>query len=181
VSDHFVHPTAVIEDDASIGAGTQVWNGSHIRANSRIGQRCVIGFSVFIDSEVVVGDRCKIQNHVSIYRGVTIGDDVFVGPGVMFTNDRLPRLLVEDWQLSRTEVGTGASIGANATVVCGVEIGSGALVGAGAVVTKSVGPHELVLGNPARRVGWICSCGERSSAPPSEPCGDCGSRNWIVR
>jgi UDP-2-acetamido-3-amino-2,3-dideoxy-glucuronate N-acetyltransferase len=181
MSQPFIHPTAAVEVGAHVGDGSRIWHGSHVRSGAHIGHNCVVGFSVFIDEGVVVGARCKIQNHVSIYKGVRLGDDVFVGPGAMFTNDRLPRMTVCDWSLEETRVESGASIGANATVICGVVIGAGALVGAGAVVTNDVGHHEVALGVPARRIGWICDCGARSNSQPVATCVDCGSGAWLNR
>ncbi len=172
-----IHPSAIVEDGASIGAGTRIWHRSHVRSGSRIGSGCTIGFAVFVDSDVVVGDRCKVQNHVSLYRGVVLDDDVFVGPSVAFTNDRYPRAESTDWKIVPTTVRRGASIGANATVVCGVVIGTYAMVGAGAVVTADVPAHALVLGIPATVRGWVCVCGRplaRLGEVPPERCPRCG-------
>lgn len=149
------HPTAVIEDGATIGTDTRVWHHCHVRSGARIGQGSNLGKNVFVDAGAVIGDRCKIQNNVSVYSGVTIGDDVFVGPSAVFTNDLVPRAFDSEWTVTPTSIGRGASIGANATIVCGNDVGAFAMVGAGAVVTHPVGPHELVIGNPARRVGWV--------------------------
>ena len=176
-SQPMVHATAIVEEGASVGAGTRVWHRSHIRAGSRIGAGCTIGFSVYIDDGAVVGDRCKIQNHVSVYRGVTLEDDVFVGPSVTFTNDRYPRADSPDWEIVPTVIRQGASLGANATIVCGIEVGTWAMAAAGAVVTSDVPPHGLVAGCPARLVGWVCACG-RPLAALGEPipprCAHCG-------
>lgn len=158
-ADTAIHPTAIVEEGALIGPGTRVWHRSHVRSGSRIGADCTIGFSVYVDTGVVVGDRCKIQNHVSLYRGVVLEDDVFVGPAVTFTNDRYPRASSRDWEVVTTSVRVGASIGANATIVCGTEIGRWATIGAGAVLTQSAPPHGLMLGAPARLAGWVCVCG----------------------
>jgi acetyltransferase-like isoleucine patch superfamily enzyme len=160
-SQPMVHPTAIVEEGASIGAGTRVWHRSHVRAGSRIGDGCTIGFSVYIDDGAVVGNRCKIQNHVSVYRGVTLEDDVFVGPSVTFTNDRYPRAGSPDWEIVPTVIHHGASLGANATIVCGIDVGTWAMAAAGSVVTSDVPAHGLVAGNPARLVGWVCACGRR--------------------
>ncbi len=158
-----IHPLAVIEQGASIAAGSRVWHHAHIRSGASIGRDCVVGENVFVDADVSIGDGSKIQNNVSVYAGVTIEDRVFVGPSVVFTNDLRPRAASVDWELVPTLVRTGSSIGANATVLCGVTIGEYAMVAAGSVVTRDVRPHELVMGNPARHAGWICRCGETIS------------------
>lgn len=157
----FVHTSTVVEDGVVIGPESRIWHNCHIRTGSEIGAGCTVGFSVFIDSGVRVGDRCKIQNHVSIYRGVQLEDEVFVGPAVTFTNDMHPRANPDGWDVSETLVRTGASIGANATIVCGVEVGAWSLIAAGAVVTRDVPPHGLVVGNPARLRAWVCRCARR--------------------
>jgi len=158
-SDVYIHPTAVVEEDVVIGSGTRIWHFVHIRKGARIGKNCNIGKGVYIDKNVVIGDNVKIQNFVSIYYGVTLEDDVFVGPHATFTNDLYPRSFNADWQVVPTIVKKGASIGANATIVCGVTIGEYAMVGAGAVVTKDVPAFGLVYGNPARLKGFVCYCG----------------------
>ena len=168
MSGHFIHPTSVVDPDTEIGEGTQIWLFCHVRAH-RIGNRCVLGKGVYVDADVVIGDSVKIQNNVSIYSGVTVEDGVFIGPHVCFTNDRMPRAVNVDmspktpldWELDRTVVKRGASIGANATIRCGVRIGAWAMVGAGSVVTRDVPDHALVVGNPARIIGWVCECGKR--------------------
>jgi UDP-2-acetamido-3-amino-2,3-dideoxy-glucuronate N-acetyltransferase len=173
----FVHPTAIVEQGAVVGPGTTVWHHSHIRAGSRIGVGCTIGFCVYVDTEVVVGDHCKIQNHVSVYRGVVMEDEVFVGPAATFTNDLYPRAASMDWDIVPTVVHRGSSIGANATVVCGVELGPWSMVGAGAVVTADVPAHALVIGTPARLHAWVCVCGQllaRTNEAPPEGCRHCG-------
>jgi acetyltransferase-like isoleucine patch superfamily enzyme len=157
----FIHPTAIVEEDVEIGEGTRVWHFVHIRRGARIGRNCNIGKGVYIDVGVEVGNNVKIQNFVSIYRGVKIEDDVFIGPHATFTNDLYPRAFNEDWKVVPTLVKRGASIGANATIVCGVTIGEYAMVGAGAVVTRDVPPFGLVYGNPARLRGFVCYCGRR--------------------
>lgn len=177
----FVHATAIVEDGAEIGPGTSVWHHAHVRAGAVIGAGCNLGKNVYVDAGVRLGSGVKIQNNVSIFAGVTIGDDVFLGPGVTFTNDRLPRASGE-WQLIPTAVLRGASVGANCTLVCGVTVGEFAMVGAGSVVTKDVLDHELVVGNPARRLGWVCQCGrvlERSSSdrPRDLSCPSCHGLN----
>jgi len=173
----FVHPTAEVEDGAEIGAGTRIWRFAHVRAGADVGRDCTIGANVFVDAGVHVGARSKVQNNVSVYAGVTLSDDVFVGPGAVFTNDRVPRAVNPSWHITPTRVGRGASIGANATLVCGHDIGEYAIVAAGAVVTRAVAPHQLVAGNPARHHGWVCWCGSLVSrdaeAPDILDCGDC--------
>lgn len=155
----FIHPTAVVEEGASIGDGTRVWHFVHVRRGARIGRNCNIGKDVYIDVDVVIGDNVKVQNFATIYRGVVIEDDVFIGPHVTFTNDLYPRSFSTDWKPVPTLVKKGASIGANATIVCGVTIGEYAMIGAGAVVTKDVPPFGLVYGNPAKLRGFVCYCG----------------------
>lgn len=170
-----IHPTATVEEGAEVGDGTAVWHHAHIRGGASVGRDCNVGKNVYIDDGAVVGDRVKVQNNVSVYAGVHLGDEVFVGPSAVFTNDRVPRSTGE-WVLTPTTVGRGASIGANATIVAGVEIGECAMVGAGAVVVRSVAAHELVVGNPARRIGWICCCGAvrvREGEGPRLECGVC--------
>jgi len=169
-----IHPTAVVEDGAEVGVGTRVWHFAHVRSGARIGERCVLGKSVFVDSGAVIGAGCRIQNFVSVYSGVTLEDDVFVGPSAVFTNDRYPRATGGKWELVPTLVRAGASIGANATVLCGLTIGELAVVGAGAVVTADVEPHRLVVGNPANPVGWVCRCGRVVPGGPRTACPACG-------
>jgi acetyltransferase-like isoleucine patch superfamily enzyme len=155
-----VHETAVVEPGVAIGAGTRIWHHAHVRDGAVIGSGCNLGKNVYVDAGVVIGDRCKVQNNVSLYAGVTLEDEVFIGPSAVFTNDRFPRAHAEGgWDVVPTLVRTGASIGANATLVCGIEIGAWSTVAAGSVVTRDVVPHELVAGNPARRLGWVCRCG----------------------
>ena len=156
---YFVHPTAIVEDGAMIGEGTRIWHFAHIRKGAIIGKNCNIGKDVYIDVNVHIGNNVKIQNGVSVYRGVTIEDDVFLGPHAVFTNDLYPRSFNKDWKVIPTLVKKGASIGANATIICGVIIGEYSMVGAGSVVTRDVPPHGLVYGNPARLRGFVCYCG----------------------
>ena len=157
----FIHSTANVSDDVMIGEGTRIWINVQIRENSEIGSDCIISKDVYIDHAVKIGNRCKIQNSVSVYNGVTIEDDVFVGPNVAFTNDKVPRAFNADWTITPTVVELGASIGANATIVCGIVIGRYAMVAAGSVVTKRIPAHALVMGNPAKIVGHVCTCGHK--------------------
>lgn len=159
--DVFIHPTANVSDKAVIGAGTKVWINVQIREQAQIGEGCILSKDVYIDHAVKIGARCKIQNSVSVYHGVEIGDDVFVGPNACFTNDKVPRAFNSDWQITPTRVDNGASIGANATLVCGINIGEYAMVAAGSVVTRDVPPYTLVMGNPARAVGRVDKQGNR--------------------
>jgi UDP-2-acetamido-3-amino-2,3-dideoxy-glucuronate N-acetyltransferase len=158
--DYFAHHTAVIDEGAHIGKGTQVWHFSHIRASCTIGENCKLGQNVYIDDNVVIGNTVKIQNNVSVYNGVVVEDEVFLGPSMVFTNVINPRSFIERKDLFRqTIVRKGASIGANATIICGIEIGSYAMIGAGSVVTKNVPAYALVKGNPARLAGWVSEAG----------------------
>jgi UDP-2-acetamido-3-amino-2,3-dideoxy-glucuronate N-acetyltransferase len=157
---YFAHETAVIDEGCQIGAGTKIWHFSHIMPNSQIGENCNIGQNVVVSPEVVLGNNVKVQNNVSIYTGVTCEDDVFLGPSMVFTNVTNPRSAINRRdQYTKTHVGKGATIGANATVVCGNDIGQYAFIGAGAVITKSVAPYALVVGNPARQIGWMSENG----------------------
>lgn len=156
------HPTSVIDPGCAVGEGTVVWHFCHLVGGCRVGARCSLGQNVVVMSTAVVGDGCRIQNNVSIFDGVKLEDDVFVGPSVVFTNVLNPRAFVcRKGEYRPTLVRRGASIGANATIVCGVVVGEYALVGAGSVVTKDVPPYALVVGNPARRVGWVSRLGHR--------------------
>ena len=178
-----VHPTAIVESDSVVGEGTAIWHHAHVRGGAVVGRACSLGKNVYIDEGARIGNRVKIQNNVSVYNGVRLGDDVFVGPGVVFTNDLRPRAHAGRWEITRTEVRAGASIGGNATVVCGIEIGEHAMVAAGAVVTRTVRPHQLVAGNPARHRGWVCRCGtvlsRLEAAPSSLACPDCAESNAL--
>jgi UDP-2-acetamido-3-amino-2,3-dideoxy-glucuronate N-acetyltransferase len=161
-SDYFAHPTAVIDEGAAIGRGTRIWHFTHIMSNCTIGEQCNIGQNVVVSPEVVLGNNVKVQNNVSIYTGVVCEDDVFLGPSMVFTNVSNPRSAVNRrGQYEKTLVKKGASIGANATVVCGNSIGEYAFVGAGAVVTKNVPAYALVVGNPARQTGWMSEYGHK--------------------
>ena len=158
----FVHPTAVVDEGARLGEGTKVWHFCHVEGTAVIGSGCSIGQNAYVGSRTVIGDHCKLQNNVSIYEGVTLGNGVFCGPSCVFTNDLTPRALFPKGHENfvPTLVEDGASIGANATIVCGHRIGRCAMVGAGAVVTSDVPSHALVLGVPARVRGYVCTCGE---------------------
>jgi acetyltransferase-like isoleucine patch superfamily enzyme len=153
--DVFIHPSAEVEEDVQIGAGSRIWHLVHIRSGARIGRTCTIGRNVYVDTNVHIGDGCKIQNGVNIYEGVTLEDLVFVGPAVTFTNDLYPRAFPNDWQKMPTLVKTGASFGANSTVVCGITVNEYAMVAAGSTVTHDVPPYGLVQGAPARLVGYV--------------------------
>ncbi len=160
--DYFAHETAVIDDNCNIGAGTKIWHFSHVMSNCTIGENCNFGQNVVVSPEVVLGNNVKVQNNVSIYTGVTCDDDVFLGPSCVFTNVMNPRSGVNRrGQYEKTHVGKGASIGANATIVCGHNIGAFAFIGAGAVVTKEVPAYALVVGNPAKQIGWMSEYGHR--------------------
>jgi UDP-2-acetamido-3-amino-2,3-dideoxy-glucuronate N-acetyltransferase len=173
----WAHATAVVDPGAHVGADTKVWHFCHVMKGARVGARCVLGQNVFVAGSAVVGDGCRVQNNVSLYDGVVLEDDVFVGPSAVFTNVKTPRAAVSrKHALIPTRVGRGATIGANATIVCGVTLGEYAFVGAGAVVTRDVPPHALVAGVPARRVGWACRCGERLATGPRPACAACGAR-----
>ena len=162
VSEYFAHPSAIIDDGCTIGKGVKIWHFSHIMPNCVLGDGCNIGQNVVISPEVVLGKNVKIQNNVSIYTGVTCDDDVFLGPSMVFTNVINPRSAVNrKAEYAKTHVGKGASIGANATIVCGHDIGAFAFIGAGAVVTKNVPAYSLWVGNPAKQMGWMSEYGHR--------------------
>ena len=177
-----MHATALVEDGASIGAGTRVWHQAQVRTRASIGARCIIGKGAFVDFDVVIGDDAKLQNYACVYHGVTLGRGVFVGPHAVFTNDRRPRatdaafrsLGDGDWDVGVTVVGDGAAIGANATILPDIRIGHWSLVGAGAVVTRDVPPYALVAGSPARQLGWVCPCGARLRERATT-CSRCGA------
>lgn len=159
---YFAHPTAVIDEGCEIGEGTKIWHFSHIMPNCKLGKNCNIGQNVVISPQVVLGSNVKVQNNVSIYTGVTCDDDVFLGPSMVFTNVINPRSAVNrKSEYAKTHVGRGASIGANATIVCGHDIGEFAFIGAGAVVTKNVPAYALVIGNPAKQTGWMSEFGHK--------------------
>ena len=159
---YFAHDTAVVDEGCQIGSGSKIWHFSHIMQNAVLGDNCNIGQNVVISPDVVLGKNVKVQNNVSIYTGVVCDDDVFLGPSMVFTNITNPRsAVIRRDAYEKTHVGKGASIGANATIVCGNDIGSYALIGAGAVVTKSVKPYALLVGNPAKQLGWVSEFGHR--------------------
>lgn len=159
---YFVHPSSIIDEPSNIGEGTKIWHFCHLMPNSQIGKNCVLGQNVMVASGVVLGNGVKVQNNVSIYKGVICEDDVFLGPSMVFTNVINPRAAIErKTEFRPTLVRKGASIGANATIICGCEIGEYAFIGAGAVVTKSVKPYALIIGNPGRQIGWISEYGQK--------------------
>lgn len=162
MKNYFVHESAYIDDGCEIGEGTKIWHFSHIMSNSKLGKNCNIGQNVVVSPKVVLGDNVKVQNNVSIYTGVTCESDVFLGPSMVFTNVINPRSAVNrKSEYAKTHVGKGASVGANATIVCGHDIGEFAFIGAGAVITKTVPAYALMVGNPARQLGWMSEFGNR--------------------
>lgn len=164
--DHYQHPTAIVDDGARIGAKTRIWHFVHVCAGAQIGCNVSLGQNVFVGNDVVIGDHCKIQNNVSVYDGVTLEDAVFCGPSMVFTNVRNPRSLIERKQeYQKTLVKQGATLGANATIVCGVTIGRFAFVGAGSVINRDVPDYALMAGIPARQIGWMSEFGERLDLP----------------
>ncbi len=188
MSGPFIHDLAVVDEGAQIGNGTRVWHFAHVRGSARIGSDCIIGKDVYVDADVVIGDRVKIQNGVSVYHGVTIEDDVFCGPHMTFTNDMYPRAFSETWSFIKTLVKKGASIGAHATIVCDTTLGEYCMVGSGAVVTRNVPDHGLVIGNPARLIGFVCTCGrplkkevERDDKTVTFQCDECGEKIIIPK
>lgn len=164
----YIHPTANVSDQVSIGNGTKIWINSQIREKCEIGMNCVISKDTYIDTQVKIGNNCKIQNSVSVYHGVTIEDDVFVGPNACFTNDKVPRAFDPEWKITPTLVKKGASIGANATIVCGVTLGEYCMIAAGSVVTKDVKPYSLVMGNPARHYSYVDKMGNKIAGRPND-------------
>ncbi len=156
----FIHSSAYIDEPVEIGEGTKIWHFSHILPNTKVGNNCIIGQNCMIGPDVKVGNRCKIQNNVSVYKGIELEDDVFCGPSCVFTNVLTPRAFIErKHEFKKTLVKKGATIGANATIVCGNTIGKYAMIGAGAVVVSDVEDYALYVGVPAKRVGWVCKCG----------------------
>lgn len=183
MSDYFVHESSYVDDGAEVGNGTKIWHFSHVMPRARVGEQCNIGQNVLVSSDVVIGRNVKIQNNVSLYTGVVVEDDVFLGPSMVFTNVINPRSHVNRKdEYRKTLVKKGASIGANATVVCGTTIGRFAFVGAGAVVTRDIPDYALVHGNPARVRGWICQCGIKldfdkdADSKGTATCEDCGNQ-----
>jgi UDP-2-acetamido-3-amino-2,3-dideoxy-glucuronate N-acetyltransferase len=173
---YFVHESSYVDDGVTIGAGTRIWHFCHVLSGVAIGERCSFGQNVVIGPRVTIGNGVKVQNNVSIYEGVTLEDDVFCGPSMVFTNVVNPRsAIVRKDEYRPTLVRRGASIGANATIVCGATIGRYAFVGAGAVVTRDVPDFALVVGNPARRTGWMCRCGVKLPGVEPPTCGACGA------
>ena len=156
----FVHPSSIIDNGAEVGKGTRIWHFCHLMRTCKVGENCILGQNVYIDSNVVIGNGVKIQNNVSVYNGVVIEDDVFLGPSMVFTNVINPRSFIErKKEFQKTVIRKGVSIGANATIICGIEIGNYAMIGAGAVVTKSVPGFALITGNPGRQRGWVSKAG----------------------
>ena len=177
MSDVFVHESAYVDDGATIGAGTKVWHFCHVLGGATIGERCSLGQNVVVMNGTRIGDNVKIQNNVSIYEGVTLEDDVFCGPSMVFTNVINPRSHVSRKnEYRQTLVKRGASIGANATIVCGSTLGEYSFIGAGAVVSRDVPAYALMVGVPARQIGWMCQCGERLPQGDSPVCAACGTR-----
>ena len=184
----YSHPTAEISEDANIGDDTKVWHFAQVREGAVIGNNCIVGKGAYIGAGVKIGSGVKIQNFATVYQGVTVEDDVFIGPHVVFTNDRYPRAFSGDWEVVPTLVRRRASIGANSTIICGITIGTYSMVGAGSVVTRDIPPHALVIGNPARIKSYICRCGNPIiSATKVQPinravpiiCSICGESNVI--
>ncbi len=172
---YFVHESAYLDDGVEIGPGTRIWHFSHILSGCRIGERCNIGQNVAIGPDVTIGKHCKVQNNVSIYKGVTLEDGVFCGPSMVFTNVYNPRAEIRKMdQVRPTLVKKGVTIGANATIICGVTLGKYSFIGAGGVVNRNVADYALVVGNPARQIGWLCFCGEKLDDDLS--CTKCGKR-----
>ncbi|MBS6798849.1 MAG: N-acetyltransferase [Firmicutes bacterium] len=176
MSDYFLHESSYIDDGVKIGRGTKIWYFCHIQSGAEIGENCSFGQNVNVSNNVKIGKGCKLQNNVSVYEGVELEDYVFCGPSMVFTNDLTPRAKYpkEGIEYKRTLLKTGATIGANATIVCGHEIGRWAMIAAGAVVTKNVKDYALMAGIPAKQIGWVCECGER--LPKSLTCLACGRK-----
>lgn len=187
-----IHPTAVVDPAAQIGPGTRIWHWTQVREGVIIGTESIIGKGCYLDAGVQIGSRVKLQSNISVFHGVTIEDGVFVGPHVCFTNDKAPRAInpdgslkgSTDWTVSSTLIRYGASLGANATIVCGLSVGRFAMVAAGAVVTRDVPDYGLVLGNPARLVGYVCPCGQRlpggpTPIPEARACPGCGRTTTV--
>jgi UDP-2-acetamido-3-amino-2,3-dideoxy-glucuronate N-acetyltransferase len=157
----FVHPTAIVDDGAELGPGTKIWHFCHVMSGAQVGANVVLGQNGYVGGAAVIGDGCRLQNNVSVYDGVILEEEVFVGPSAVFTNVRNPRAHVErKGEYAITRIGRRATLGANSTVVCGTTVGAYAFVAAGAVITRDVTPHAVMAGAPARRIGWACACGE---------------------
>ena len=179
MSDYYIHESSYVDDDVDIGEGTKVWHFTHVMKGTRIGQNCTLGQNVLVGPNVVIGDNVKIQNNVSVYEGVELQDEVFCGPSCVFTNVDRPRsgFPTASEKYLRTLLKTGATVGANATIVCGHTIGEHAFIGAGAVVTNDIPAHAIVYGNPARIHGWACACGEPLSFDDEHAtCSACGRK-----
>ena len=178
---HFVHETSIVDDNVEIGEKTKIWHFCHVQSGARIGKGCSFGQNVNVSNNVKIGDGCKVQNNVSIYEGVELEDYVFCGPSMVFTNDLTPRAKYPKGSAGykKTVLHTGASIGANATVVCGHEVGRWAMVAAGAVVTKNVPDYALVAGVPAKQIGWVCECGNRLGE--NLECIECGRKYKLIK
>ena len=177
---YFVHETSIIDDNVKIGDGTKIWHFSHVQSGAVIGKNCSFGQNVNVSNNVKIGNGCKVQNNVSLYEGVELEDYVFCGPSMVFTNDLTPRAKYPKGAAGykKTVLHTGATVGANATVVCGHDLGKWSMVAAGAVVTKDVLDHALVAGVPAKQIGWVCECGERLKA--GFVCEACGRKYHLI-
>lgn len=176
MEDYFVHPTSIVDEDVQIGSGSKIWHFCHLQSGAVIGKNCSLGQNVNVSNHVHIGDGCKIQNNVSLYEGVELQDYVFCGPSMVFTNDLTPRAKYPKGRIGykHTLVHTGASIGANATIVCGHELGEWCMIAAGAVVTQDVPAHALMAGVPAHQIGWVCECGQVLAEDLS--CPDCARK-----
>jgi UDP-2-acetamido-3-amino-2,3-dideoxy-glucuronate N-acetyltransferase len=187
LSKTYIHPTAIVDKTAKIGEGTKIWHFVHVRENAKIGKNCILGHAVYVDCNVKIGNRVKLENRANVYDGVTIEDDVFIGPHVTFTNDLYPRSFDGNWKIVPTLVKKGASIGAGSVVVCGITIGEYAMAGAGSIIANSVPPHALVFGNPARIRGFVCVCGRNLVEEKRQlklvlmTCASCGRKFRIPR
>lgn len=178
----FVHPSAEVAEDASIGDGTYLWHNVQVMRGAKVGSNCKLGKNVYVDFGVEIGSNVKIQNGISVYKGVTVGDDVLLGPHMVFTNDLYPRAFNDEYEIVPTKIERGASVGANATIICGVTLGEYCMVGAGSVVASDVPSYALVVGNPARVIGYVCACGQRlsldykSKSKEEAQCEKCGKQ-----